>query len=93
MKFLLGLITICLISLPTLAKTPAELRLYGELPKQVCWYQGQSYSEGALLIQFDMLFVCAPKKYNEENSKLVWLKADASGNPIRPEISDKIRVN
>ncbi|ATD10132.1 hypothetical protein PPIS_b1109 [Pseudoalteromonas piscicida] len=45
------------------------------------------------MLQFDMLFVCATKKYNEDNGKLVWVKADASGAPIRPEISDKIRVN
>ncbi|MCO7197922.1 MULTISPECIES: DUF1496 domain-containing protein [Pseudoalteromonas] len=93
MKFLICLIAVNLISLPILATTPTDLRLYGEIPKQVCWYEGKSYSEGALLLQFDMLFVCATKKYNEDNGKLVWVKADASGAPIRPEISDKIRVN
>ncbi|NLR15751.1 DUF1496 domain-containing protein [Pseudoalteromonas peptidolytica] len=93
MKFLIGLITATLISPSVLALSPHELRLYGELPKRVCWYQGQSYSEGALLQQFDMLFVCAPKKHNEDNGQLIWIKADTSGKPIRPEIIKKIQVN
>ncbi|MBE0348629.1 hypothetical protein PPEP_b0423 [Pseudoalteromonas peptidolytica F12-50-A1] len=40
-----------------------------------------------------MLFVCAPKKHNEDNGQLIWIKADTSGKPIRPEIIKKIQVN
>ena len=92
MKFLSALLLLLVFKPLVSFAAPEEIKLFGDIPKQVCWYQGHSYSEGALLSQFDMLFVCAPKYANQQNSKLVWLKADASGKAIRPEIEDKIRV-
>ncbi|MBE0371061.1 DUF1496 domain-containing protein [Pseudoalteromonas sp. MMG013] len=61
-------------------------------PLNVCWYQGQKYSEGALIKQFDMLFACSNKHPKQTNSRVVWVKADASGVPIKLDPERTIRV-
>ncbi|KAF7764514.1 hypothetical protein PCIT_b0534 [Pseudoalteromonas citrea] len=61
-------------------------------PTDVCWYQGQQYSEGSLIKQFDMLFACAKKLPRQNNSRLVWVKANASGVPIKLDPERTIRV-
>jgi hypothetical protein len=63
-----------------------------ENPERVCWYQGQQYSEGAMIKQFDIYFVCSHKFANQENSRLVWLKANEQGEPVRLDRVNTIRV-
>ncbi|WP_158684662.1 DUF1496 domain-containing protein [Pseudoalteromonas sp. T1lg48] len=58
-----------------------------------CWYQGQRYSEGALLIMEDILKICARKQPQHENGPLMWRSVDAKGEPIYPQLKHKIRVN
>ncbi len=58
-----------------------------------CWYQGQRYSEGALLIMEEVLKICARKHPQEENGSLMWRSVDAKGEPIYPRLQNKIRVN
>ncbi|BBN83423.1 hypothetical protein PA25_34080 [Pseudoalteromonas sp. A25] len=64
-----------------------------ETPQRVCWYQGEQYSEGALIKQFDLLFICSHKYSNQPQSQLVWLKANKEGQPIRLDPTKTIRVN
>jgi hypothetical protein len=58
----------------------------------VCWYQGQKYSEGSLIKQFDMLFTCAIKPSQKNSNSLMWVKANASGDPIKLDLERTIRV-
>lgn len=61
-------------------------------PQNVCWFQGQKYSEGSLIKQFDMLFTCSNKFPRQVNSRLMWVKADQSGNAIKVDPERTIRV-
>ncbi|CAH9050746.1 hypothetical protein PSECIP111951_00254 [Pseudoalteromonas holothuriae] len=63
-----------------------------ETPQRVCWYQGAQYSEGALIKQFDLLFICSHKYENQPQSQLVWQRANEQGRPIRLDPVKTIRV-
>ncbi|WP_440056684.1 DUF1496 domain-containing protein (plasmid) [Pseudoalteromonas sp. T1lg65] len=93
MKYLPAAIMSSLVSISVYAKAPVQPHFFSDLPKRVCWFASESYSEGAIISQFDMLFVCAPKKPFEDNGELIWVKATSSGEPIRPEKESRIRVN
>lgn len=62
-------------------------------PLRVCWYQGQQYSEGALIKQFDWIFQCTNRLENEQNGQLMWIKIDNEGNRIEPPVRSNIRIH
>ncbi|RJE72216.1 DUF1496 domain-containing protein [Pseudoalteromonas citrea] len=72
--------------------TNHEKSVFIDQPMNVCWYQGQQYSEGSLIKQFDMLFACAKKHPRKNSHSLVWVKANASGVPIKLDPERTIRV-
>ncbi|QTH73066.1 DUF1496 domain-containing protein [Pseudoalteromonas xiamenensis] len=72
------------------AETP---RVFVDMPRRVCWYQGQEYSEGSLIKQFDWIFICASRHENEENGNLIWVKIDNEGNRIDKPKRVNVRIN
>lgn len=87
----LSLFSVLLFStFSTLANKP---NVFIDGPVNVCWYQGQQYSEGSLIKQFDWLFQCASRLENEQNGQLIWVKLDAEGNRIEQPKRSTIRIN
>lgn len=60
---------------------------------KLCWYEGKQYSQGAMIKQFDIFFVCSHRFDNQLNSELVWRKANKNGKPIKIDQGAKISVN
>ncbi|MEM0515915.1 DUF1496 domain-containing protein [Pseudoalteromonas sp. YIC-827] len=94
------ILTLCLpAAASTLAnevhnKTGARAHVLVDVPTApACWYQGQRYSEGALLIMEEVLKICARKHPHEENGSLIWRRVDTKGEPIYPQSQNRIRVN
>lgn len=59
----------------------------------VCWYKDAKYSEGALIVMADKLFVCSNKFDNQTNGQLTWRIADENGQPIPQRPKKSIRIN
>lgn len=70
-----------------------ETNLYLEQLHSVCWYQNLRYTEGAVIKQAELLYVCTHRYKNQPQSPLIWLKLDDKGEPIRVEMKGKIRVH
>lgn len=65
-----------------------------QVTQPVCWYQGQEYSEGAVLNLDSRQLICGSKFENEDNGRLIWLVLDEEGQPIRPKRGgSKITIN
>lgn len=79
---------ICLAN-PKTGKT----NLFLDNISSVCWYKNEKYTEGALLVMADKLFVCANKFDNETNGQLIWRIADDSGQAIPSKSQKSIRIN
>ncbi|WP_081221239.1 DUF1496 domain-containing protein [Pseudoalteromonas luteoviolacea] len=88
----LSFLILFLCCLPVYAKENSP-RVFIDSPQRVCWFNSSQYSEGALIKQFDKLYVCSHKYANQPNSQLVWLQLDKDGIPKRLDLRGKIRVH
>ncbi|WP_417714844.1 DUF1496 domain-containing protein [Pseudoalteromonas obscura] len=88
----LSFLIIFLCCLPINAKENSP-RVFIDSPQRVCWFNSSQYSEGALIKQFNHIYVCSHKYGNQPQSQLVWLKLDESGEPKRLDLRGKIRVH
>lgn len=70
-----------------------KTNLFLENLSPVCWYKDDKYSEGALLVMADKLFICASKFDNQTNAQLVWRMADDNGHVIPNKPKKSIRIN
>ncbi|PSU35737.1 DUF1496 domain-containing protein [Photobacterium lutimaris] len=80
--FALSLLLALPLSLPVMAKeisvkSQPALSLEGTFNTQrVCFYQGQSYSLGAVIAIEGVLLECQPEKHFESNGALKWVKIE-----------------
>ncbi|GMM84286.1 DUF1496 domain-containing protein [Pseudoalteromonas sp. MTN2-4] len=74
---------------PKLGKT----NLFIDNLNAVCWYKDAKYSEGALIVMAEKLFVCANKFDNQANGQLTWRIADENGLPVPQKPKKSIRIN
>lgn len=78
--FALSLLLALPLSLPVMAKeisvkSQPKLSLEGTFNTQrVCFYEGQSYSLGAVIAIEGVLLECQPEKHFETNGALKWVK-------------------
>lgn len=93
MKSLL-LISIAIFTFPNFAEEQKRvIRIDTDLGGQVCWYDNQKYSQGAIIKIDEHSLVCELKSINQPNGSLVWLKLDINGMPIYPKTPARISIN
>ena len=58
-------------------KSKPNLTLEGNVTSQrVCYYEGRSYSLGAVIAIGDVLLECQPEKHFETNGALMWVRLE-----------------
>jgi len=90
-NFLAFLILFLFIS-PINAKQQSA-RVFVNGPERVCWFNSSKYSEGAIIKQFDQLYICSHKYANQPDSPLAWLQVNEQGDIKRLDLRGKIRVH
>ena len=93
-RFMLAATFLILMSTSLVAKdNKTHIWVEPELNNQICWYQNQKYSFGALLVVKDFIMICDLKYKNQINGPLAWFKTDKNGNAIYPKQPSKITIN
>ncbi|MBB1331945.1 DUF1496 domain-containing protein [Pseudoalteromonas sp. SR44-5] len=61
--------------------------------QQLCWFEDQRYSEGAIILMANVRVICAAKNPHHNNSALNWLMLNEQNEIIYPTAPKTIRVN
>lgn len=69
------------------------IRIDTDLNGQVCWYQNEKFSQGAIIKIDQHHLICELKSINQPNGPLAWFKTDDNGLPIYPKPQTRITIN
>jgi hypothetical protein len=96
-KILMKNLLLIFISIGTFAIFADEqkqvIRIDTDLNGQVCWYQNQKFSQGAIIKTEQHHLICELKSINQPNGPLAWFKTDDNGLPIYPKPQTRITIN
>jgi hypothetical protein len=96
-KILMKNLLLIFISIGTFAIFADEkkrvIRIDTDLNGQVCWYQNEKFSQGAIIKTDQHHLICELKSINQPNGALAWFKTDDNGLPIYPKPPARITIN